>query len=108
VKAGPPSRTPGQLGQGDSAPISGDVPEHAAALKAQNGPGARGHGSAGLIETLLGQYLIDELRAWIFACACERAGEIEPGSLASGEPEPAGDRAERGGLARGPGGSHKW
>ena len=49
-----------------SALITGDVAEHVAQLKRQDGPEVQGHGSSGLIQTLLKHDLVDEFRMWIF------------------------------------------
>jgi dihydrofolate reductase len=46
--------------------IEGDVSSGVARLKDQDGPELQVHGSAGLIQTLLGADLVDELRLWIF------------------------------------------
>jgi len=50
----------------NSTLISGDVAEYVEALKREDGPEIQVHGSPGLIQTLLGHDLIDELRVWIF------------------------------------------
>jgi dihydrofolate reductase len=49
--------------------IEGDVPVGVRALKAQDGPELQVHGSANLIQTLLGHGLIDEFRLLIFPLA---------------------------------------
>jgi len=53
----------------NSTLISGDVAEYVEALKREDGPEIQVHGSPGLIQTLLGHDLIDELRVWIFPVA---------------------------------------
>ena len=50
----------------NSTLITGDVAEHVAALKCEDGPEIQVHGSPGLIQTLLRHDLIDEYRLWIF------------------------------------------
>jgi dihydrofolate reductase len=50
----------------NSVLISGDVAEHVAALKREDGPEIQVHGSPGLIQTLLRHDLIDQFRLWIF------------------------------------------
>jgi len=66
VKTDPAATTLNQLDRDNSNLISGDVPECVAALKSGNGPEIQVPGSPGLIYTLLGHYLIDELRVWAF------------------------------------------
>jgi dihydrofolate reductase len=46
--------------------IEGDVPEAVAKLKEEDGPEIQVHGSSDLLQTLLAQELVDELRLWIF------------------------------------------
>jgi len=65
VKTDPASRTLTQLDRDHFTLIRGDVPEYVTALKIQNEPEIQVHGSSGRIHTLLGHYLIDELRVWI-------------------------------------------
>jgi dihydrofolate reductase len=50
----------------NSTLIAGDVADYVAELKRQDGPEIQVHGSPGLIQTLLRNDLIDELRLWIF------------------------------------------
>jgi dihydrofolate reductase len=50
----------------NSTLITGDVAEYVAELKRQDGPEIQVHGSPGLVQTLLRNDLIDELRMWIF------------------------------------------
>src|SRR5215831_11038972 len=87
VKTDPAATTLNQLDRDNPNLISGDVPEYVTALKSENGPGIQVRGSAGLIYTLLGHYLIDELRVWAF---------------------PWYSAPELGDPVRAPGGSHKW
>ena len=60
------STTLERLEWSNSTLITGDVPEYVAKLKREDGPEIQVHGSPGLIQTLLGHDLIDELRVWIF------------------------------------------
>ena len=46
--------------------IEGDVPDGIRGLKEEDGPELQVHGSAGLIQTLLKEGLVDEIRVWIF------------------------------------------
>jgi dihydrofolate reductase len=46
--------------------IEGDVPEGIRKLKEEDGPELQVHGSAGLIQTLLTEGLVDEIRVWTF------------------------------------------
>jgi dihydrofolate reductase len=50
----------------NSTLIEGDVADYVRKLKEQDGPEIQVHGSPGLIQTLLRNDLIDELRTWIF------------------------------------------
>ena len=60
------SRTRDKLEWSNSTLIAGDVAAYVAELKRQDGPEIQVHGSPGLIQTLLRNDLIDELRLWIF------------------------------------------
>ena len=60
------SRTLDRVEWNNSTLISGDVAAYVEALKREDGPEIQVHGSPGLIQTLLGHDLIDELRVWIF------------------------------------------
>jgi dihydrofolate reductase len=60
------STTLQQVDWNNSTLITGDVAEHVASLKRQDGPEIQVHGSPGLIQTLLKHDLIDEYRIWIF------------------------------------------
>ena len=46
--------------------IDGDVPTGIRKLKEEDGPELQVHGSAGLIQTLLNEGLVDEIRVWTF------------------------------------------
>ena len=59
------ARTLRQLDRDHATLISGDVPEHSTPPKSENGPQIQVHGSPGPICTLLGHYLVEELRVWI-------------------------------------------
>ncbi|HJU02717.1 MAG TPA: dihydrofolate reductase family protein [Actinomycetes bacterium] len=50
----------------NSVLIEGDAADGLAALKAEDGPELQVHGSANLIQTLLGHDLVDEFRLWVF------------------------------------------
>jgi dihydrofolate reductase len=50
----------------NSTLIAGEVAEHVASLKSQDGPEIQVHGSPGLVQTLLEHDLVDEFRMWIF------------------------------------------
>jgi dihydrofolate reductase len=50
----------------NSTLIEGDVADYVRKLKEQDGPEIQVHGSPGLIQTLLRNDLIDQLRTWIF------------------------------------------
>jgi dihydrofolate reductase len=60
------STTRRELEWENSKLIEGDVPEAISALKDEDGPELQVHGSANLIQTLLGHGLVDEFRLWIF------------------------------------------
>ncbi len=60
------STTLEQVDWNNSTLITGDVADHVAALKTEDGPEIQVHGSPGLIQTLLRHDLIDEYRLWIF------------------------------------------
>jgi len=66
VKTGPAATTLSQLDRGTSSLIGRDVPECVAALESGNGPEIQVHGGPGLIYTLPGHYLIDELSVRAF------------------------------------------
>ena len=53
----------------NSTLIEGDVAEHVAALKDEDGPEIQVHGSPGLIQTLPEHDLVDEFHLWIFPLA---------------------------------------
>jgi len=59
------ARTLRQLDRDHATLISGNVPEHGTPPKSENGPQIQVHGSPGPICTLLGHYLVEELRVWI-------------------------------------------
>jgi dihydrofolate reductase len=50
----------------NSTIITGDLAEYVTRLKREDGPEIQVHGSPGLIQTLLDNDLIDELRVWVF------------------------------------------
>jgi dihydrofolate reductase len=50
----------------NSVLIEGDAAQGLAALKAEDGPELQVHGSANLIQTLLGHNLVDQFRLWVF------------------------------------------
>jgi dihydrofolate reductase len=56
----------GDLSWQNSRLIEGDVVEGVRALKDQDGPELQVHGSADLLQTLIGAGLVDEFRVWIF------------------------------------------
>ncbi|MGB9185748.1 MAG: dihydrofolate reductase family protein, partial [Solirubrobacteraceae bacterium] len=60
------SRTLTRVEWSNATLIAGDVAEYVAQLKHQDGPEIQVHGSAGLIQTLLGNDLIDTFRVWTF------------------------------------------
>jgi dihydrofolate reductase len=60
------STTRDELEWSNSTLIAGDVAAYVTELKRQDGPEIQVHGSPGLIQTLLRNDLIDELRLWIF------------------------------------------
>jgi dihydrofolate reductase len=60
------STTLDELDWSNSTLLEGDVAEAVAALKREDGPDLQVHGSPGLIQTLLQNDLIDELRIWTF------------------------------------------
>jgi dihydrofolate reductase len=60
------STTLGELSWENSKLIEGDVASGIRAIKEGDGPGLQVHGSANLIQTLLANGLIDEIRLWVF------------------------------------------
>jgi dihydrofolate reductase len=50
----------------NSVHIEGDAADGLAALKQEDGPELQVHGSANLIQTLLGHNLVDQYRLWVF------------------------------------------
>jgi dihydrofolate reductase len=65
--------------------IEGDVPAGIRALKAQDGPELQVHGSANLIQTLLGHDLVDEFRVWIFPLVLGRGKRLfDSGTVPAG------------------------
>jgi dihydrofolate reductase len=60
------STTLKQVDWQNSQLIEGDVPEGIRKLKEEDGPELQVHGSAGLIQTLLKEGLVDEIRVWTF------------------------------------------
>jgi dihydrofolate reductase len=60
------SRTLDSVEWENSRLLEGDVAQAVARLKQEDGPELQVHGSANLIQTLLRDGLIDELRVWIF------------------------------------------
>ena len=50
----------------NSVLIEGDAADGLAALKREDGPELQVHGSANLIQTLLGHNLVDQYRLWVF------------------------------------------
>jgi dihydrofolate reductase len=60
------SRTLDTVTWNNSRLLEGDVGDAVASLKAQDGPPIFVHGSSDLIQTLLADGLVDELRVWIF------------------------------------------
>jgi len=60
------STTLTQLDWQNSHLIEGDVVAGVRALKEQDGPELQVHGSATLLQTLIGSGLVDEFRVWIF------------------------------------------
>jgi dihydrofolate reductase len=60
------SNEPAELSWQNSILITGDVPVEIKKLKVQDGPDLWVHGSAGLIQTLLKNHLIDVMHLWIF------------------------------------------
>ena len=50
----------------NSVLIEGDAADGLAALKREDGPELQVHGSANLIQTLLGHNLVDQYRLWLF------------------------------------------
>lgn len=61
--------TLGKLDWNNSHRIVGDIPAEVANLKAQDGPLLQVHGSWQLIQTLLANELVDEIRLWTFPVA---------------------------------------
>ena len=60
------SRSSRELGWANSVPLSGDIVHEVRKLKQGNGPELQVHGSGNLIQTLLKNDLVDELRLKIF------------------------------------------
>lgn len=60
------SRTPRTLEWNNSHPLDGDIVEAVTKLKMQQGNEIQVHGSGNLLQTLLRNDLVDELRLWTF------------------------------------------
>jgi dihydrofolate reductase len=60
------SRTLDRVDWENSQLLGDDVPAAVARLKEEDGPELQVHGSPGLLQTLLGHGLVDELRLWMF------------------------------------------
>ena len=60
------SRTLTSVAWNNSVLLEGDVATAVADLKSQEGPEIQVHGSANLIQTLIGADLVDEFRLWVF------------------------------------------
>ena len=60
------SRSRPTLEWSNSVLIEGDAAEGIAALKKEDGPELQVHGSGNLIQTLLGNNLVDQYRLWVF------------------------------------------
>jgi dihydrofolate reductase len=79
------STTLDKLDWANSNLIEGDVAAAVAQLKEQDGPEIQVHGSAGLIQTLLANRLVDELRIWTFPVV------VGPGKRLFGDGTAPGD-----------------
>lgn len=58
--------TPSTLDWNNSTSIGGDIAAGVTRLKQQNGPVLQVHGSCELVQTLLSDDLVDEIRLWTF------------------------------------------
>ena len=70
------SRTLDRVEWANSTLIEGDVAEAVRALKAEDGPELQVHGSSELIQTLLANDLVDQLRLWIFPVVLGRGKRL--------------------------------
>ncbi len=79
------STTRNELEWENSRLIEGDVAQGIRALKQEDGPELQVHGSANLIQTLLGHGLIDEFRLWIFPLVLGKGKRLfEGGTVPAG------------------------
>lgn len=69
----------------NSVLVEGEASDGIAALKDENGPELQVHGSSNLVQSLLGNDLVDEFRLWVFPVVVGRGKRLfDDGTIPSG------------------------